>query len=102
MEGGAAGFCGVTQVRETCGCERECCGWRICGGIWRTRCGMLAEESGFAAVAIWVAGARDRANTAIFSIAKSALLDRLDVPHAGELPAVRVELEAEECVIARG
>jgi MacB-like periplasmic core domain len=46
---------------------------------------MLARSPGFAAIAIGSLALGIGANTAIFSIAKHALLDRLNIPHASEL-----------------
>jgi predicted permease len=46
---------------------------------------MLAKSPGFAAIAIGSLALGIGANTAIFSIAKHVLLDRLNVPHAGQL-----------------
>ena len=78
-------FGGVTQVRETVR-EREGLSWlenvrRDVGYALR----MLGKNPGFAAVAIGSLALGIGANTAIFSIAKSALLDQLNVPHPGEL-----------------
>ena len=78
-------FGGVTQVRESMR-MRE-------GVLWVENLRrdmayalrMLRKSPGFAAVAIGSLALGIGANTAIFSIAKSALLDRLDVPHPGEL-----------------
>ena len=46
---------------------------------------MLRKSPGFAAIAIGSLALGIGANTAIFSIAKQVLLDRLNVPHPGEL-----------------
>ncbi|HTY85255.1 MAG TPA: ABC transporter permease [Silvibacterium sp.] len=46
---------------------------------------MLAKSPGFAAIAIGSLALGIGANTAIFSIAKHVLLDRLNVPHAEQL-----------------
>jgi predicted permease len=46
---------------------------------------MLAKTPGFAAIAVGSLALGIGANTAIFSIAKHVLLDRLDVPHADQL-----------------
>jgi predicted permease len=78
-------FGGVTQVRERVR-MRE-------GVLWVENLRrdmayalrMLRKSPGFAAVAIGSLALGIGANTAIFSIAKSALLDRLDVLHPGEL-----------------
>jgi len=78
-------FGGVTQVRETVR-SRERVLWienvrRDVSFALR----MLKKSPGFAAVAIGSLALGIGANTAIFSIAKAALLDRLHVPHPGEL-----------------
>jgi hypothetical protein len=78
-------FGGVTQVRETVR-AREGMLWmenlrRDVGYAVR----MLRKSPGFAAVAIGSLALGIGANTAIFSIAKQALLDPLNVPHPGEL-----------------
>jgi predicted permease len=78
-------FGGVTQVRETVRMHE--------GLLWvenlRRDIGyavrMLRKSPGFAAVAIGSLALGIGANTAIFSIAKHVLLDRLNVPHPGEL-----------------
>ena len=78
-------FGGVTQVRETVR-MRE-------GMLWMENVRrdlayalrVLQKSPGFAVVAIASLALGIGANTAIFSIAKSALMDRLDVPQAGEL-----------------
>lgn len=46
---------------------------------------MLAKSPGFAAIAVGSLALGIGANTAIFSIAKHVLLDRLNVPHAEQL-----------------
>jgi predicted permease len=46
---------------------------------------MLARSPGFTAIAVGSLALGIGANTAIFNLAKHALLDRLDVPHAEEL-----------------
>ncbi|MFP5226393.1 MAG: ADOP family duplicated permease [Acidobacteriota bacterium] len=78
-------FGGVTQVRETVR-MREGVMWvenlrRDVGYALR----MLKKSPGFAAVAIGSLALGIGANTAIFSIAKHVLLDRLNVPQPGEL-----------------
>ena len=78
-------FGGVTQVRETVR-EREGLLWveNVLRDVtYSLR--MLKKSPGFAAVAIGSLALGIGANTAIFSIAKHVLLDRLNVPHVGEL-----------------
>jgi predicted permease len=78
-------FGGVTQVRET---VRLWEGWAAIENLRRDMgyaVRMLRKSPGFAAIAIASLALGIGANTAIFSIAKQVLLDRLHVPHPGEL-----------------
>ncbi len=78
-------FGGVTQVRETVRLRE---GWPLVENLRRDvgyAVRMLKKSPGFAAIAIGSLALGIGANTAIFSIAKQVLLDRLHVPHPGEL-----------------
>ncbi|HEY1806968.1 MAG TPA: permease prefix domain 1-containing protein, partial [Acidobacteriaceae bacterium] len=78
-------FGGVTQVRETVRLRE---GWPVVESLRRDlgyALRMLRKGPGFAAIAIASLALGIGANTAIFSIAKQVLLDRLHVPHPGEL-----------------
>ncbi|MGA8530428.1 MAG: ABC transporter permease [Acidobacteriaceae bacterium] len=78
-------FGGVTQVKETVRLRE---GWPLIENLRRDvgyAVRMLRKSPGFAAIAIGSLALGIGANTAIFSIAKQVLLDRLHVPHPGEL-----------------
>ncbi len=75
----------MTQVRETVRLRE---GWPVIENLRRDlgyAFRMLRKSPGFAAIAIGSLALGIGANTAIFSIAKQVLLDRLHVPHPGEL-----------------
>lgn len=78
-------FGGVTQVREIVHLRA---GWPLIENLRRDvgyAVRMLKKSPGFAAIAIGSLALGIGANTAIFSIAKQVLLDRLHVPHPQEL-----------------
>ncbi|MGA7523218.1 MAG: ABC transporter permease [Acidobacteriaceae bacterium] len=78
-------FGGVSQVRETVRLRE---GWPQVENLRRDvgyAVRVLKKSPGFAAIAIGSLALGIGANTAIFSIAKKVLLDRLHVPHPQEL-----------------
>lgn len=78
-------FGGVTQVRETVRLRE---GWPLIENLRRDAgyaVRMLRKSPGFTAIAIGSLALGIGANTAIFSIAKHVLLDRLHVPRPAEL-----------------
>jgi predicted permease len=78
-------FGGVTQVRETVRLRE---GLPVVENVRRDMgyaVRMLRKSPGFTAIAIGSLALGIGSNTAIFSIAKQVLLDRLHVPHPGEL-----------------
>jgi predicted permease len=78
-------FGGVTQVRETVRMREGLPFFENLSRDVAYALRMLKKSPGFAAIAIGSLALGIGANTAIFSIAKQVLLDRLNVPHPGEL-----------------
>jgi hypothetical protein len=85
MRGARAELGSLAARKENC---RQAWGTRWCDELradLRYALRMLAKSPGFAAIAIGSLALGIGANTAIFSIAKQVLLDRLNVPHAEQL-----------------
>ena len=78
-------FGGVTQVRETVRMREGLPFFENLSRDLGYALRMLRKSPGFAAIAIGSLALGIGANTAIFSIAKQVLLDRLNVPHPAEL-----------------